>query len=268
MKVSFYETDLDTTDPKKKDIITRFLEAGFDIDDNSPDYLIYMGGDGTFFRCILENAKRLNKVSLLGIALGGVCSYYDYDYEHVDTLIKDLENNDVILVKYPLLEMQLISGEITNYYYAVNDIRVMSEFSTIKCSIYINNELLENYRGSGLCLSTATGSTGFNHSNGGAIIDPGLNAFTISEVAPMNNFKYSSLGSPIVLSGDSLISLYFEKPITLSIGLDSFCTEPADIDMINVSLSKKKVRLVRSPNYSFANHINNIFSKGTDNGDN
>ncbi|MCD8204815.1 MAG: hypothetical protein LUC16_03225 [Coprobacillus sp.] len=267
MKVSFFEASLESEDTRKKDIITRFLEAGFDIDDKDPEIVIYMGGDGTFFRCVQDNLKRLNKVYLLGIGLGGVCSYYDYDYEHVDTLIRDLQSESLLLMKLPLIDLEVALDNGGASFYAVNDVRVFSRYRTIETNVYIDDELLESYRGSGLCIASSSGSSGFNRSNGGPLIDPELCSLTLSEIAPMNNYHYSNLGSPLVISSDKEITLYFEGESDAEFTFDSFHTDPVSIVGVKVKFSNKKVRLLRTPTYNVASHLGNLLIKGSSDGD-
>ena len=65
--------------------------------------------------------------------------------------------------------------------------------------VYINDEYLETFRGNGLCVSTASGSTAYNKSLGGAILYSDVGMMQLSEIAGIHHNAYRSLGSSLVL---------------------------------------------------------------------
>ncbi|MCD8203633.1 MAG: NAD(+)/NADH kinase [Coprobacillus sp.] len=268
MTFSLFETSLDTDNKKIKDALECLLEAGLVYDEENPDIILFFGGDGTFLRCVQANLNRLNSIYLLGIAMGGTCFYYDYDIDHVATLVKDLLGEECFYINLPLLKLEVMSKGESSMHYAVNDIRIMSEEKTIKAHIAIGYDELEYYRGSGLCFATPSGSTGFNKSIGGAILDESIPGFTMSEIAPMNNYMVSSLRSPLVLRKDKNVDVIFEKCPPFKILYDNNVIDGEGIEALTVTLSTKKVRLARSPRYSFGEHISSLLLKeGDDGGD-
>ncbi len=268
MTFALFETSLDTDNIKIKNALDCLLEAGLIYDEDNPDIVIFFGGDGTFLRCVQAYLNKLSSVYLLGIAMGGTCYYYDYDIDHVSTLIKDLINEETVYVTLPLLKAEIMTKNGNFSYYAVNDVRVMSSEKTIKAHIAIGYDDLEYFRGTGLCFATPSGSTGFNRSNGGAILDDSLAAFTMSEIAPMNNYMLSSLNSPLVLRKDKNVDVIFEKCSPFKIYYDNKVIEEEDIEALTITLSTRKVRLARSPRYSFGAHLNSVLLKeGDDGGD-
>ena len=55
--------------------------------------------------------------------------------------------------------------------------------------VKIDGIRLETFRGTGICISTSYGSTAYNKSLSGAVIDPKLKAFQLTEIAGMNSAK-------------------------------------------------------------------------------
>lgn len=59
-------------------------------------------------------------------------------------------------------------------YRALNDIVIhrTGELSLVSLNVYVNGQYLNTFKGDGMILSTPTGSTGYNMSAGGPIVDP------------------------------------------------------------------------------------------------
>jgi NAD+ kinase len=70
--------------------------------------------------------------------------------------------------------------------YALNDVVITRKgFSRIiSLGIYVNDELVDNFRGDGVIISTPTGSTAYNLSAGGPIIIPQADIMVITPICP------------------------------------------------------------------------------------
>lgn len=67
----------------------------------------------------------------------------------------------------------------------------------------IDGEVVDQYQGDGLLISTPTGSTGYTVAAGGPIIHPGMDAIVVTPICPL------SLSSrPIVLPPGSIVSVW------------------------------------------------------------
>ena len=89
-------------------------------------------------------------------------------------------------------------------FYALNDFYFKSIETDIsptnRIRIEINNEKVNEYKGDGLIISSATGSTAYSMAAGGPIVHPLINAFVINPICPI------SLSSrPIVVPDNSKI---------------------------------------------------------------
>ena len=82
----------------------------------------------------------------------------------------------------------------------MNEVAITNPIHTQIIDIYINDKLFETFRGTGFLISPPTGSTAYNKSVGGSVIDPNIRAIQLTEIAPINNRVYKVLQSPLILS--------------------------------------------------------------------
>lgn len=184
---------------KEKDVI---------FDAKYPDVVISVGGDGTLINAFHRYENQVDSVRFVGVHTGHLGFYTDWRNYDVDKMVDALLLTDGEVAKYPLLEIKMLteSGE-TRYHLAVNESAVKRVSHTLEADIYINDELFENFRGDGLCVSTPTGSTAYSKSLGGAVIHPRLKALQMTEIASINNRVFRTLSAPIVIAPDQWITI-------------------------------------------------------------
>ena len=128
--------------------------------------------------------------------------------EELDLLIDDINNKNYCIEKLKLLSCE-IEDSLGNVIKenALNEITVVTPPRTLTLDVKIDGEFLERFRGTGLCISTPSGSTAYNKSLGGAVIDSLLDVFQLTEMAGINSTSYRTLSSPLVLSKDRKVEL-------------------------------------------------------------
>lgn len=70
---------------------------------------------------------------------------------------------------------------------------------------------MQNFKGTGLLISTPLGSTAHAKNAGGAILVPNLALFQLLEIEPLTQKNYHSLKSPLVLDCERIIILKAKK---------------------------------------------------------
>jgi NAD+ kinase len=83
----------------------------------------------------------------------------------------------------------------------------VQSLNTINANIMINDIQYEKYKGTGILISTRTGSTGQARANGGAIIAPNVDAFELVEIAPTLHAQNLTMNAPIIISGDTGVKI-------------------------------------------------------------
>ena len=149
------------------------------------DLCLVFGGDGT----LLAAARMLagSGVPLLGVNLGKLGFLAEFDVEHMQ---KHLE--EVLTGKITPTERMMLSVRITNCRRHAFESPVANDvvfaagqpFRMIELLVERGDEEIARYPGDGLIVSTPTGSTAYNMSAGGPIMEPTLDAIAITPLAP------------------------------------------------------------------------------------
>ena len=173
-----------------------------------PDVVITVGGDGTLINAFHRYENQVDSIRFIGVHTGHLGFYTDWRNYDVEKMVDALTLRKAESAKYPLLEVNLIteSGEEKRYL-ALNESAVKRVSHTLEANVYIDDQLFENFRGDGLCVSTPTGSTAYSKSLGGAVIHPRLKALQMTETASINNRVFRTLSAPIVIAPDQWITI-------------------------------------------------------------
>ena len=147
--------------------------------------MLVLGGDGT----LLSAAIRLRKsdIPMLGINLGHVGYLAEVEAGEVEGAIKRLVSGDFAIEERMMLAgFTQIGGEKSALEHALNDI-VMSRHGELQVAsyrIYVNDVFLYEYSGDGIIISTPTGSTGYNLSAAGPIVEPSASLLVLTPICP------------------------------------------------------------------------------------
>ena len=248
IKEELNETDIATY------LISKINEHGFDFDNDNPDAVIYVGGDGTFLRAVHEYLDKLDDIVFAGINEGSVGYYPQFSIDEIDEIL-DLIDDCSFYRTQKLLSAKI--GDKTIY--AINEIRIENPFHTLICEVFVDEVFLETYRGNGLSVSTCGGSGAYNRSLGGAIVSPQLEAIQLTEIAPINNYKYRSLNSSLVLSGKETIILKGDFAEAV-VGYDHL-TISSNSNYIEFALSNKEVKVFKTNDFDYINKLYDTFIK-------
>lgn len=231
------------------------LSFGHELDDDQPDLVISIGGDGTFLKAVQKYIDRIDEVMFLCLNKGKLAFFSDFYVEDLEDVLKDDSLSNV--VRFRLLETEVDGDKI----YAVNEIRIENPFHTLISDVYVNSDFLENFRGNGLVVSSSLGSSAYNKSLGGALIDTSLELIQLTEVAPINNYLFSSLHSPLVVPSDSSITFKGDFR-NIVLGYDHLVKSNPYVNEIKISLSNKYVSLIWKKDHNHIKRLNESFIKG------
>lgn len=181
----------------KRVILAQKDEEGFIVPGTVPedaDCGLVLGGDGTLIRAIrdLEGSR----LPLLGINIGTLGYLTDVELKDYKSAIDRLCEEDPNIEKRMMLEGVMSSGEKD---LAVNDIVLTREgnLRIVKFNVYVNRTLLNTYQADGVIICTPTGSTGYNLSAGGPVVEPTASLMVITPIC-----SHALNTSSVVLSAE------------------------------------------------------------------
>ena len=178
-----------------------FRNLDFDV-----DFVISMGGDGTFLKAASKVADR--NVPIVGINMGRLGYLADITPTEIDKAIAMLYDGNFITESHAVIEASTHNNIAHGCPYALNDIAILKQDNASMITIHakINNENLVTYQADGLIISTPTGSTAYSLSNGGPIIMPQTDVLCLTPVAP-----HSLNVRPLVIPASAEIVLDVES---------------------------------------------------------
>lgn len=176
-------------------IISSIIPSGTDL-------LLSIGGDGTFLRAARWAAG--TEVPILGINTGHLGFLSSCAIHDAAGVIGDFFKGDISVERRMMLMVESPGLPPDEWPFALNEVAVMREETASIISIVteINGDFLADYRADGLVVATPTGSTAYNLSAGGPILEPTLACMAISPVAP-----HTLTVRPLVVGGDSELRL-------------------------------------------------------------
>lgn len=145
--------------------------------------LISFGGDGTFLRAA-QWANRL-PVHIMGVNTGHLGYLAMYDIEDPECLAKHF-SQPFTAEQRTVLEISGKGLPTGIWPYALNEVSILKQnlASMVNVRATVDDIYLTDYLGDGLIVSTATGSTGYNLSVGGPVLQPDSSALILSPIAP------------------------------------------------------------------------------------
>ena len=160
---------------------------------------LVLGGDGTLIRAVRDLGQR--KLPLLGINLGTVGYLTDVELKDYRQALDRLFVCDPIVEERMMIQGLFRDGEKD---LALNDIVLAREgkIRIVKFHIYVNGTLLNTYLADGVIISTPTGSTGYNLSAGGPVVEPTARMIVITPIC-----SHALNTSSVVLSADDTIEV-------------------------------------------------------------
>jgi len=172
------------------------------------DLCVVFGGDGT----LLSAARMLAETSvpLLGVNMGKLGFLAEYNVEHMQKHLGAILAGQVPPAERMMLQVCVYCnrGQEAFRSPAANDVAISAgePFRMIDLSVARGSDHIARYLGDGLIVATPTGSTGYNMSAGGPILEPTLDAVAITPIAP-----HSLSLRPIAVGIDPLIRVTAER---------------------------------------------------------
>ena len=177
------------------------------------DLAVVLGGDGT----ILSAARQLapQKIPILAVNVGGHLGFLTEPFElfrQTETIWERLQSDLYAVQRRMMLQAQIFEGErtkltpVSETFYCLNEMCIkpasIDRMPTSILEMEADGQLVDQYSGDGLLVSTPTGSTGYTVSASGPILHPGMWAIAVTPICPL-----SLSGRSLVLPPGSVVSV-------------------------------------------------------------
>lgn len=234
-------------------------EVGFIKDTKNPELVVVIGGDGTLLKAFHKWIDNIEHLKFVGIHSGTLGFSTDYTVNQLDEFIHDVQNNTPEIEEKRILTARCKSDDSFFDVYALNEIRVENIVKTQEMDVYLNHDYFESFRGNGLCISGQYGSTAYNRSIAGAVIFPGLDLLQITEISGIHHRYARSLGSPLIVSPDTIVTLKNKEFTHALLCYDNLHLHLDGIKEIEISSYNKTMKFAHFNNITHIERLNALF---------
>ncbi len=217
---------------------------------NNTDLILSIGGDGTILRAAQAVVPR--PIPITGINLGKLGFMTELSADEAVAKLPALLAGEGWIDERALLEAELsVSGEEpSSIFYALNDVVVArgAAARTVRIEASVDGEVLTTYRGDGVIVATATGSTGYSLAAGGPILHPQAKEFLMLPILPHLSSAYT-----LVLPSTVVVTLYVGAAHQAALSIDGHINKSLSSGaMVTIKHSSNKTRFLRiHPQTSF-----------------
>ncbi len=233
--------------------------AEFDAEiSKTPDYVFTFGGDGTFLEAIQVYGSG---PIYIPINMGNLGFYTSWVPNELSDLLINFDKTQTLSLSTIKIEYE--HKGISETFYALNEATIVNPIKTQVLNILIDDYEFEKFRGTGICLSTPTGSTAYNKSLKGAIVQSNLKLLQVTKIAPINNRVYRSLDNSLILGIDNVVEVRATREefrhSTLTMDRKVVSLDDITSTGIKMSLSDNAIKIMVKDQNSFWSRVKKAF---------
>ena len=238
----------------KLDVNRVFRDNDFDA-----DFVISMGGDGTFLKAVSRVGDK--SIPIIGVNMGRLGFLADVCPNDFRYCLETLYSGDYTVESRTLMEV-VADADFLGSKYALNDVAILKRdnASMITIPTSINGNYITTYEADGLIVSTPTGSTAYSLSNGGPIIVPGTKVFSLTAVAP-----HSLNVRPMVIADNSELTFQVEcRSSHFLLAIDGRSETLPDGSSFSIRRAPFSVKIVKRPGKRYFDTLREKMMWGAD----
>jgi len=264
-RIVFIRTNWMPASKETKALLAKKLEAsGFTVSEKytpEAELLVSIGGDGSTLDAIHE--YDFPPMPIVGINTGHLGFFQELYPEDLDQFIFNYKKG-----RYSVQNLVTVQAVVTDQdgnefvHTGLNEIVIRGSHSySSHLNISIGDSFIERFSGDGILIASPAGSTAYNYSVGGSIVDPRLKLLQVTPIAPMNTTAYRSFTSSILLPSDMTLGVIpeYTKDHSTYILNDGKEKLYHDLRSITVGFSDKSIKLIRFETYDFWNKVKTKF---------
>lgn len=254
MKIFINADDYRKTALKTKKDLTEYCnKLGLTVtaDIAEADIIFSVGGDGTFLK-----TSRLTDKPIIGINTGTLGYLTEINPDDLKSAIRDIVDGNYYVEERMMLEGEVIKskGDTIKIPESLNEIAISKNISgVVRFDAIVDDKLINSYTADGILVCTPTGSTAYNLSCGGPIVDPTAEIITLTPIAP-----HTVINRSIILSDDSIVEIKItelRKNTSSYVLYDGKPIEVLSGDIVRIKKSEKTTKIIKFEERSFIDTI-------------
>jgi len=213
------------------------------------EILVVVGGDGTLLRGV--HVLGGQDIPVLGINAGKLGFLTETETGDMSDCLNRVLAGDYNYTERRMLKVTLYKNGKPYYSQRVLNDAVINKSALspiVLLEVRSDDELISDYRGDGLIISTPTGSTAYNMAAGGPVLYPTLQVLTITPICP-----HTFANRPVIIPDSKTIrikALDLRGEVFCSLdGRTGFPLEQGD--EVEVQRARRPIRLIRSDNRGY-----------------
>lgn len=232
----------------------------FEGSDFSADFAISIGGDGTFLNT--ASAVGAKGIPIVGVNTGRLGFLADVRDEEIEQALQAICTGEYRIEEHSVIKMSGCDTAQIPIPFALNDIAVLKRdnASMITIHAYVDGDPLVTYQADGLIVSTPTGSTAYNLSNGGPIMLSQTDVLCLTPVA-----SHSLTTRPIIVPDNCVIELDVEsRTHNFLVAIDGRSATLDEGVRVTIGKADYKVRIVKRKSENFFSTLREKMMWGRD----
>lgn len=223
------------------------------------DMALSLGGDGTFLTTAMWVARQ--GMPILGINLGHLGYLTAGSLDEGVAIIDEVTAGRFRIEERTMLQVSCDVASI-EHPWALNEVAILRHdtSSMLDMTTTLRDRELTTYRGDGLIVSTPTGSTAYNMSVGGPILEPTTSCLVLSPISP-----HSLTMRPLVVRDDSQITVRTHTRAThYEVSIDGEVTLCPTGSQLTIERAPYCARVMQLLGKNFASTLRQKLLWGTD----
>jgi len=218
----------------------------------SGDLVVGVGGDGTVLEAVRQSIVADSPV--LGINAGHIGFLTEVEPARIPEALDALTEG-----RFTLSERMTLTAHLPGKgpVLGINDAVIEKAVSQhiVRVGVWVGDERLVGYRADGIVVATPTGSTAYNFSAGGPLVDPELDALVVTPVAPHTLF-----GRPIVFGPNVRLRFEIEGDRAARVNIDGRSAgDLAPGEAVEIVCGEHRARFLRLTPRNFARSVREKF---------
>lgn len=224
------------------------------------DAALSIGGDGTMLHTAYWIAD--SGTPVMGLNTGHLGYLTAAGIDEAEDMVMRLVSGNYKIEQRTVLQVDTSCGTTIDRPFALNEVAFLRQdtSSMISMQTSINGTPLTTYKGDGLVVCTPTGSTAYNMSAGGPIIEPTASCMALSPISP-----HSLNMRPLVIRDDSVVTVCTQsRAANFQVSIDGRLFLCPNGTTVTIRKAPFSIKIIQKSTHDFAHTLRMKLMWGAD----